>query len=493
MRSWLIVMMSASLVSGWGCSSGGGGRTAPDAALPDAAVETAADAPKEAVGTDAVADEVVHEAIVDDGTDAAADPAGETTPDTASDPALEGAVEVTPGSNVTIRLQDLDGKPVTGYKVALDWPDGTRHTGTVGADGKVELPAWVGAPGVYVALAWVDPWVAPNRYLAGRFSPTGTSEITVMAGAPLTAAPEYVTVSGTANLADPKNWLTVTGEPSNGFFQKQGPDWTLDVKKDQAFKLVALEWTTPATVPARSTVQSFLRWKSLDHDAVTGPTTIDIDFSTPDQTFPFAGTIAFPGVAGALLHDASLFYVSAYTLKGAFVGAIETSGPSADGKGFDFSGQYVKPFDEKDVVTYYSFNWQDGVDWLSTSTGAVGYPGTVPDPAEVLTPMTVVKPAPTTFPPSTDPIEWTGDRKGAALTIRATDYDGNLRWWMWIDDGITSVTMPPLPDGIDYQTLLGKGSLVSLKLMLCSPYAAETGLADNCRLYTESRPFAVKR
>jgi len=189
MRMSAIVSVCVPLVVGWGCSSGAGGGSdqATDLSAPDALTEVAADAALDKGGTDAAKDVVAPDAVVD------------AAPDTPGDPAAEASQDVVPTTKVTVRMKKSDGTPVTGFKVALDWPDGTRLTGVVGADGKVELPGWDGAPGVYVAMAWIDPWVAPNQFLAGRFAATGASEIVIVSDG-AAAAPGFVTVSGTANL-----------------------------------------------------------------------------------------------------------------------------------------------------------------------------------------------------------------------------------------------------------------------------------------------------
>lgn len=124
------------------------------------------------------------------------------------------------------------------------------------------------------------------------------------------------------------------------FFDADGPtSYALDVPTGQGFTLVALEFEEDEDWGEdRGIAETFHRWAVVEQPAISGPTTVDIDFDATVEALSLEGNLEAP--ADTILAEQGYLYIILYSGQ-AYSGFSPSTAPGADGKSYDFHLEYV--------------------------------------------------------------------------------------------------------------------------------------------------------
>lgn len=237
--------------------------------------------------------------------------------------------------------------PVPGVTVAFDTTDGERLEAETGADGvaAVELDierfaaAIAHADGhsfAAITAAAVVPSYEPGTVLAGL----PVWPLTTATALPVSAGTATVSGALLNKVDDAHNVLVAAPNTYQDFNGLAAPTaYSLAVPTGQVFALVAVEWEDdPNWGDDRIIEETMHAWAVVEHPAISGPTTIDIDFAAAVVPEVVSGSIVAPD--DAVLAGQGYLYISVYAGLG-YCGFSPSTSPGADGQSYDFVIEHV--------------------------------------------------------------------------------------------------------------------------------------------------------
>lgn len=417
--------------------------------------------------------------------DADGDADGDGDADTDADGDADGDADPSPVA-VRVYTQDRRGlrTPAPGALVAFDYPDGRRVEQTADAGGRTTFePIDWSSGGTAAVIAHLDGWqlggitAMTEPYIADRLQSTG--ELGVVLGVDPNSREGLVEVSGTAAMVPGGPMLWIMPTTPGWFYQGVGPDWRILVEPDEPFTIVAGQWDGAVTGPYLFE-QPFTSWLVVEHDGVSGPTTVDLDFAESVAPVPFLGTFQTPedtigtffaGTAPYAIvcssEGASLFAVTGSGLGGGFgVSGIVTL---VDGRHAEWSyqGEYVAADSLSDPVTRYFWQETGGSSYAASAWVIVpGLPVDGPKDLAFPEPPVIISAAPREPYRLGELVEFQmGERDVDApsleiivilLAVGAQPSDPwNSRVTVFAPPGTTSARIPLPPSDVDPAELLG--------------------------------------
>jgi len=369
--------------------------------------------------------------------------------------------------------------PVAGVTVAVDTTDGDRLEAVSGADGMVsfefdpeEFAGAIGhADGRSFTCFTRDSLVDYLR--VGEVPWVWSWPLVTWVTAAATSS--YPVSGALLNKVDDANMTLVTTS-IGGMWNDVGTSYELDVAGGQDFSLVALEWTADADWGDDRVIEEvFHGWVLQEQPAISGPTTVDLDFASPTVPATITGSIAAPD--DAVLAEQGAMYVEVWGDNFAFVGGSHSTSPGADGASYDFALEYVE-LSGLTPTTYVSVWGPDG----SSSTAAIegGMPSNGAQDLDMLAPPR--RAAPTGSGPFawSEPILWSAPVEGQ-LARYADDF-GQIGL-VFVGPDEDSYALPPLPST---STTLGSGS-IQATLSGCTSDDED----PQCERSADGDPFSV--
>ena len=268
-----------------------------------------------------------------------------------------------------------------------------------------------------------------------------------------------------------------------------GASYSLQVPSNEAYSLIALDWTLQSS-SSTAVSQTFLDWVELSQPAVTGATaTANLDLTTGAKLTPVdvTGQMDLPGGAKGPMAGA-FGYWGVTTLESgesAFLGAPQTVGPTSDGSGIQWQGQYV-PLAGTTPFTSYSISLADG---SIVGSNVKGYPTDgehitgLPVPPVVASTASLKLAQAASFSSGLSPRLWT------RLEISGEPSPATTRivWEVYTSGSATSVKAPALPTGVDAAQALGQN--VTAQIVQCS--SQDNGPTAPCDVFAYSSTLDV--
>ena len=375
------------------------------------------------------------------------------------------------GGKVEVRVTTVDAElaehPAVGAAVALD-AAGARVEQTVDADGKATFS------GVDFSADDVDVIAALAGYgfgAVGRVQPDA-GEIALRLRPAL--VPE-IQVSGMAiGMPAPAHKLVVTASVAGSTdSEENGAGYSLQVPKDTAFNLVALEREDLPPASPRGQASVLHQWTTASSAALTADAMVTLDFAGPGAlpSLPYSGT--FPDAAGTS-HMATngIGFITVRLANGSSdtaaddqsLGQSSTIDIPANSRTFEYTGEYVDAAGGGLVITRYGL--ADG----PFAKGGVQIEG---PPTENATLDLEPPVPPRKVPPGSQsidaPLAWEPEYQDdeTNFIVRITGTNGSFSYVIYPPDS-TSGVIPKLPSTVDPATILGTGGLQAT-LGLCGP------------------------
>jgi len=372
--------------------------------------------------------------------------------------------------------------PMEGATVAADLPGGERVEATTGADGQATFEGvdWslgtatvtAFSPG-YRPITWMGLTEEDQRQTYYMFN---------------VDAPPWAPVSGTASNPDPQSTtLTLSPTVPGTGHQSSSFDFTIGVAPDTPFSLVALQWAFgPTPSSNREVSQDFFGWTHVEHAAITGPTTVDVDLADQLTPVAVAGTMVLPtDPASALRTDGWAYYQVQTWDTGAYLGFVTRTHLAASEDEFTYVGEHVVVPDAGDVVTVYYVGFGDGG---ITVIREAGYPEDGATIQGFLEPPNITRPAnPGVGVPLTDPIELATPDSDVEVVTLGILKQGAPRWILSAKAGATTFEVPALPSTANPAEVLGGGVLEGVIYLQADCDELE------CARYVGSEPFRLSQ
>ncbi|MBI5488106.1 MAG: hypothetical protein HY905_12305 [Deltaproteobacteria bacterium] len=393
-------------------------------------------------------DDVVRE----DGA-ADADANGDAEPDAEGDGGGEGDAATGTLSVLVTAYEwyDPDGHPAEGATVALDKPGGERVEETTEADGRATFDAIDWSLGEAAVTAALEGYVVNSR--TGVVEADGEVELGVGRRGP---SPDLVELSGTVTgMAADANTLSVGTTVHGESYWSSGPDWSIQVEPGAAFTIVAAERHSGAGSTGQHLEMTVDHWLLVDHAAITGATTFDLDFATGATPTVVEGSFPMPARVESRLRTSGLGWITTYlTVGSATVGYPTATDPSSDWNSVVYTVEYVEPpgVAVEDVRTQYCLVQNDDYSCAIED----GYPGAGVQSVTLLDLPQMTHPTGVTPYPLHDPVEWEAWDNDVYPLLILEDDIGRVWTIRGPMDG-TSIVVPALPSIVDEAELLGTG------------------------------------
>jgi len=402
-----------------------------------------------------------------------ADAADDGVTEELSDTGVDDAVEIPPddgggedlvedeGGGVALtvvvqeRLSDGTMSPIEGATVALDAPGGGRTEDFTGADGRATFTGLDFSLGLATATAHKEGYYLRSLVTAGESD--GEVEITLLPD----ISDSLVEISGTAeNMVSNAHRIFVsTSTTAYSAREIRGPEWSTFVSPDVPFSLTALEFAFLGSATGRLYSFEFYHWTVLEHEAVTEPTTVVIDFSTPASVTQVQGSFALPSRPESPLRadGISLVHVRA---DHAYAGFSKRTDISADGESYIYRVEYVEvPGTSETRTEYVAYQGRDdsaGLSYVVVSGlpmegendfGHLDIPNMVHPPGPGLIDAQHLH----------DPIEWQIFDSGVEVILRLyleyssgkIIYHKPAAWEIELPADSTTAVVPELPSTVD--------------------------------------------
>lgn len=365
------------------------------------------------------------------------------------------------GPNGTVRVYVVSGLSVAnwtgvaGADVVIDKPGGGREEKQTGSDGRV----------TFTGLDFSIGKAAVTAYKAGSgLPPTSQVGITADSGEVLLYlwaidySPTTVAVSGTAlnqHAASDRLWVTSTNSWNGS--EGVGAAWSMEALPGMSFSVFAVDYTAVGA-GARGFTRTWYSWVAVDHEAVNGATTMDIDLANPPSMKQATGTLVLPARAESVLRTKSIgqVWALAWSLTGSgAVGGTSSSRVSTDGTRIEYTVDWIEPTGVEQPVTQYALSHGNRVSLVIRA----GYP-----PGGELDATFIDLPELTNLPDHSvgqtfhDEIAWQvfdPDVWMRCMVSRGID----VSWVALVPPTETSLRVPQGPSSLDEAVLLGDEEL----------------------------------
>lgn len=399
----------------------------------------------------------------DDGGPGDAETTGDGTDadgDAEADADADGDV-VTGSLAVTVVASEWPGEerpPIAGAVVRLEAPGGGSAEQTTGADGRVVFHGLAWGAGTAAVSAWHAGYALASR--VGITEADG--DVVLQLGLPDYPPADFVAVSGRAlHMADERHELLVSANLPHDKHAGTGPAWAIEVQPGRAFTIIGVE-THLLEPPAsgRGIAQVIDRWTLLDHPAVSGPVTVDLDFDAPATPTPTTIRGSFPiGLRPESPLAADGYgYFWATTISSALTAVLALPSRidvSADGSAFDFEGEYLQLPRTSDPLTVFALTRPATGE--RSITVVDGWPASGPAAVSFLDLPSLVAPAtPGTRHPLHEPITWTAYDAGVEVLLQVVR-DERVAWTVQAPRDAVALAVPQPPSVADVAGLLGTG------------------------------------
>jgi len=381
-------------------------------------------------------------------------------------------------TSLTIVEQESPTTPIPGAIMNLDYGDGTSELETAGADGVVSFTSASRASGVLdlsagVAGRIVTTIMAPDL---PKYESKGLQ--LTLRGAAATAVPLTGTITN-KNAPDDRLALSTT-LPATRFDQTL-LTYSLKLPPNEPFTLVGTDYSSAGS--GRSGAFTVNKWFHVDHAALTGPTTFDIDVSAQaaDTATTVSGTIVIPAAASTSFKSTCKMTVTVYGVdltKLAFtaqVGMFVTATLSADQASFAYTAQYIT----LPGITPFTILELDASDGSGSQRILQGPPTDALTTSDFDVPLSIDA---TLGAGST--VDGTAVTDPTFLIVSA---GSEAAWTVVLVPGKTS-TLPTLPAA--FKTIIGTAKL-SGYLDTCSYFDADAGVPGVCTHQTFSKPATI--
>jgi hypothetical protein len=424
----------------------GGDAAADESAGVDGSLEGAADRPEDAVDPPAETDNT-------DDAPTPEDAAGEE--DAPGDDAAPEWLVVFVGLYAWGR-EAVDMEPAAEAIVALDLPGGERVERVAGADGRVVFEGIDRAGGASAVTAW-----SPGRALASRIGiAADVHEVTL----PLFEHGEpsgMVDLSGAALHMDDEDghcllaWASVPGTRA---WSDIGPGWSIRVLGGVPFLLVVGERTCSGPTPgAHEYAQTFFHWLVVEHDALTGPSVIDVDFDHAGTTRTVHGSFPVPARIDSELRTSGYGRASVWLVDGPEQAAVGDTTHAFLDEGedrFEYDVEWLDPGPSRGrLVTGYCVATEPDEtpeSWIFID----GAPTEGDHDLRFIDVRIIAPPDGRTHHPLHSPIEFESfDAAGASPSL-AVYRDDDLVWWVEGPADATSVAVPEPPSAADVSEIV---------------------------------------
>lgn len=400
------------------------------------------------------------------------------------------------GATLAFLITDENGEPLEGAIVALDAPGGERKEGSSEADGSVTFDGVDWSAGNAAVTAYMPGHVVVSSVdfdeagFAEAQDENGEVQVGLTSLAP-TAAPETVTVSGTAaNLENASHLYTVNIFGANEVPFVEDSEWggygsntfKITVPKGVPFRLQAFEYEYTALPSGQGYERPIYGVMQMDLGPIdTDATDVILDFAADKVTTNTADVaMLLPTRPDSAMHDGSPYCFTCAKNSYYCEGWPTFLDISDDGNQFDMS-----------------FLWAehpnlDGPNWFCritkgeeiSQTSVDGYPqdgsnGTILDVPQWVTPSDLTK-----SHPLHEPMEWAWTEPEITQVLAITN-GGSVVWTVNGPSDATTITVPELPSTADAMKVLG---LAPRALV----YGGEVG-EDSWVRYAQSKSIGLKK
>lgn len=380
-----------------------------------------------------------------------------------------------PLETVNVVVVDEDGA-LNAANVVIDDALGMRHTATTGSDGHASVD------GVAWGSGRVSITVRAAGHALGTLAGFTRSDLGARADASglITLRPEslpqLVAFSGTlANVMDPTNHycdvladvggrLTVTGTTFSGTVQARTP-FNIYAFESIFDGTSAYHWTyTPIAAVRVSHAALTTTGGSATIDLASG--TLPLTTVTGSMPVPPDGNRAQGGTPNVIVTSDETDGLASY----GFASAMDLA---ADGVTFDYTVSQLAVIDAITPITKHYFQTDAGI---YTEIERDGTPGAAAiSSSEWLLPPRVVTPASGVTQSLSAPIEVADVDPAAPVVVRVYG-DVGLVWTLVLPPAGTTVTTPPIPDGVDTSGWTNLGATATA----CEPWP---GHRSECRRF----------
>jgi len=415
-----------------------------------------------------------------------------TPTDTSVDTGTPDAADTGGGGGETVSViisNGRDDSPIEGAIVGLEAADGASLEVTTGADGRATFVDVVvtDEPGWITAVA--DGWAVLSVNL------TTTTLAVFRANSdrfPIVARrrnPDLVTITGTiANPMSATNWFTVIADaPGSTNHQAVGPDFEIEVPRDTAFSVTALEWDGTSSLSGVD--QTFYGTVLVTSDGFAADGTLDIDMT--DSPLPYetaTGTLPQAPAGHPLEGAAPYGFVRHLPPKdNAIYGVPSSVATNMDMTAWDFEMTWIEPPDATEPQTVYQLFRTP----LFSGIAFRGYPTSGDMDFEWLSPPDVMSPGFGASAGLHDTITFDAPDSGVAPILDIFEEEPlDNRWLAVGPQGATELTLPSLPASVNEDDVLPATGLVG-RVRTCEPDPMAIG--KYCQRFAAGRVFELTR